>query len=103
MSPREGIYYAFMIGGCIAGVAFGRAMGWPHIVGLIIGLGVGVASGFVGERLFSNMQGGKQSPRDTGDGFGDAQRAVCPSKSCGWTGDAGSRFCPRCGEPLAQK
>lgn len=97
MSPREGMYYAGLMGGIIAGVMISRAMGWPQIAGLIVGLIVGVGIGHMVERAYSNMV----SPPRNHDVTMTNDWIECPNKDCQWTGDPRSnRYCPRCGQDL---
>lgn len=105
MSPREGVYYAGLMGGIVCGVMIARATGLHHIVGLIIGLVIGLGVGTVLEKAYS-------SSRSSGGGYGDGGKPgsnpysqstniSCPNSRCDWQGDPRHNIiCPRCGQSL---
>ena len=52
LSPREGVYYAAWMAGIIATVTVSRAMGIHHLIGLILGLGIGFCLGIAAEKAY---------------------------------------------------
>lgn len=103
MKPREGVYYAAWMAGIIVTVPICRAIGLHHILGLVIGVGVGFCLGIGAEKLYDHF-----FPKDTARKTLNKQPPVnesyeqgCPNLKCNWYGDTRSRLnCPQCNERL---
>ena len=102
MSPREGIYYAGLMGGVAATTVGLRSLGVHHIVSVIIGGVVGLSLGWALERTYSNWKAGQQRQIDQASGKNPANNQIdCSNPYCNWSGEKPfSEHCPRCGTPL---
>ena len=110
MSPREGVYYAGLMGGIVCGVMIARATGLHHIVGLVIGFVIGLGVGTVLEKAYSGSKPPSGGHGRKGGGYGDplgrddeprSTHISCPNPRCDWQGDSRHNvICPRCGQSL---
>lgn len=102
MSPREGIYYAGLIGGVSLTTVALRSLGVHHLVSVIIGGGVGLALGWSLEKTYSKWKANQQKQSDwaAGNKVGNNDSS-CNNPYCNWSGEKPfSEHCPRCGTPL---
>ena len=109
MSTKEGVYYAAWMIAIVVSVSISRLLGWPHLVGLGIGVIGGLGLGVLAERAFekhfgrapSESPGGGYSGKPSEPQVLQPGEVACRNPQCHWVGKGRDHMrCPKCREQL---
>ncbi|MBP88803.1 MAG: hypothetical protein CMJ64_19175 [Planctomycetaceae bacterium] len=105
MSPREGVYYAGLMGSIGCGAMVAQSIGWHRLIGAGIGFVVGLGVGGMLANAYSSSKSsgpGYSDPgKRDGDDYAQSTNISCPNSRCDWQGDRRHNIiCPRCGQSL---
>lgn len=113
MSPREGVYYAGLMGSIACGAMVAESVGWHRLIGAGVGFVVGLGVGGMLSNAYSSSKSSSGGYSKPGQGYDDAGRGddyppstniSCPNSRCDWQGDPRHNIiCPRCGQSLPSK